>query len=617
MRRTLVWLIAGIVALLGSLAVAVPAFAYVNWPGYMFNLGHSSLNPAAKTITPANAGALAPAWAAPFSPSENGFEASPVVYNGSIYIGAKNGVFYQLNETTGAIIHSVTLGKDTACTKPTYAYGVEDTATVAPDPDRPGAATVYVTGGNGTSSRGGIYLWALDAKTLKPVSTWRTDPVTVDTQVGALGWAAPVVSNGTISVGIASGCDVPSVRGGLGVFRQSHGTALGTYRTVPAGSLAGPIWSSPAASGSSTWVATGNAAQTRGALQGDSFSIVRLQGATKQDIWTLPGQTGTDNDFGASPTLFTGLVNGTPTPMIGDCNKNGTFYALQSGSLSLGPVWTQQIAASKGGQICNAGAVWDASANQLIMGSTLTSRSPGAIQALSPDAAASNRVIWQSDLPCPVDGVPSEDGAGVLAVVTMTFPGENPCTTGSTPSIYLYDAHTTVPNPNGFGPPVPQLLKRIPLGRSTFSQPTFADGYLFVAGEGRMMAYAPAVARARLKAQLSKQLVPSDKAAAISALLKHRGFTYSFRMPSAGAAVISWYYLPKGARISRRVKPVLVAAGRKRFSAETTAKFTVKLTAVGRRILKSAKRLRLTVKGTYISSSSSTVSAKRTLTLRR
>jgi hypothetical protein len=478
-RRTLGSSIAGFVTLLVSLGGAAPALGSANWPGYQFDTGHSSLNSAATAITPTQAGALAPAWSKAFAPS-GGFESSPVVYNGSIYIGGKNGIFYQLNETTGAVVHSIQLGTEQGCSQGTYKYGIEATATVAPDPGRAGAPTVYISGANGTTTgKGGIYLWALDAGTLKPV--WTTDPVTVDTEPGGVAWASPMVSNGTISVGIASACDKPLVRGGMRVFDQATGTLDGSYYTVPAGTLGGTIWSTPAISGTSTWVATGNAAQTTGAIEGDSFSIVRLQGFTKKDIWTVPGEAGTDNDFGATPTLFTGLVGTTATPMIGDCNKNGTFYALQSQSLSSGPAWTYKLAAP--GSLCNSGGVWDAGAHELIVGSTKTPNNhAGSIQALSPDASAANRVIWRSYLPCAVEGPPSEDGAGVLAVVTF-----GPCATGGTRSLYLYNAHATVPN--GAGPPAPQLLKTIALGASDFSQPAFADRYLVVATEKNLMAY--------------------------------------------------------------------------------------------------------------------------------
>jgi hypothetical protein len=467
------------VTLLVSLIGAASALGYVNWPGYQFDTGHSSLNSAATTITPAHAPALAPAWSKAFAPS-SGFESSPVVYNGSIYIGGKNGTFYELNEVTGAVIHSIKIGTEQACTQGTYHYGIEATPAVAPDPGRAGAPTVYITGANGTTTgKGGDYLWALDATTLKPV--WATDPVPVDTEKGSVAWASPMVSNGTISVGIASACDYPLVRGGMSVFNQTTGALEGTYYTVPAGTLGGTIWSTPVISGGSTWVATGNSSETKGAVQGDSFSIVRLQGFTKEDIWTVPHQTGTDNDFGASPTLFTGLVGATETPMIGVCNKNGTYYALQSMSLSSGPVWTYQLSANDGA-LCNSGGVWDAGANELIVGSTKTPNGHGgSIQALSPDATAANRVIWQSYLPCAVEGPPSEDGAGVLAVVTF-----GPCS-GGVQSLYLYNAHATVAN--GSGPPAAKLLKTIKLGASDFSQPAFADGYLFVATEKNLMAY--------------------------------------------------------------------------------------------------------------------------------
>jgi hypothetical protein len=617
-RRSLVPSILGAVTLLASLAVAAPAPAYVNWPGYMLNKGHSSLNRAATTITPANAGALAPAWSHGFAPAASGFSASPVVYKGSVYIGANNGGFYQLKETTGAVVHKVSLGRELSCAGSTYGYGVEDTATVAPDPSRGRAPTVYVTGGNGkpnangVDGNGGIYLWALDARTLKPV--WKTDPVTVSTQRGAIGWASPVVSHGTISVGIASGCDSPEVRGGLAVFSQSRGALVGTYWAVPAGNEGGPIWSTPAASGSSTWAATGNA--TSGSAIGDSYSIVRLRGARKVDSWTIPGQTAAvDNDFGASPTLFTGLVGTKPTKMIGDCNKNGTFYALQSQSLSSGPVWTYQLAASGTDNLCNAGAVWDARAHELIMGSTLTPNGhPGSIQALSPDANAPRRVIWQTYLPCPVEGVPSEDGRGVLAVTTFSE-SEDQCSPGGTPSLYLYNAHATVPN--GSGPPAPQLIKTIPLGASSFSQPAFADRYLFVAGEsnGKLMALTPPLPtiRAQIKAQLVKQLAPAGQAAKIGALLKKGGFTFRFRTLTGGRLKIAWYLRAS----AQRGKPVLVAIGKARFAKARRVKFTIKLTRTGRRMLKAARSVRLIARGTYRPTSKPAVSAAKKFTLRR
>jgi hypothetical protein len=463
-----------------------PVTAYVNWPGYLFDPGHSSLNGPATAITPTQASQPTAAWSAPFKPT-GGLYASPTVYDGVVYIGGRNGLFYELDESTGVVLHSANLGVEQACSTAANPWGIASTATVAPDPTRGGAPTVYVTAGSPAGGAGGIYLWALDATDLHPV--WTTDPVAVDQQAGSYAWSSPTVSAGEISVGISSACDSPLVRGGLAFFNQSDGTPAGTYYTVPAGSVGGGVWSTAAASGSTSWVTTGNADPTSGATAGDSFSIVRLSGPSKVDIWTVPAQNGTDNDWGSSPTLFKGIVGGVSTPLVGACLKSGTFYALESSSLSSGPVWSFEIADPTDTLSCLSAGVWDSTAKQLIVGGNRTASPidgqqwPGSVRALSPDATVSNRVIWEQGLPCAVQGTPTENGAGVLAVVTW-----NECSSGNSPSLYLFNARSSLANPNGN--PNPVLLKTIRLSSSAFSQPTFADNYLFVASNsGGLMAY--------------------------------------------------------------------------------------------------------------------------------
>jgi hypothetical protein len=140
---------------------------------------------------------------------------------------------------------------------------------------------------------------------------------------------------------------------------------------------------------------------------------------------------------------------------------------------------------------CLSGAVWDKFQHQLIIGGSPTatpiggSQYIGSIQSLSPDASATSRVIWAMGLPCPVLGTPAENGKGVLAVVTW-----RDCSPGGSPSLYILNARVAIANPNGV--PNPKLLKVINLASlsGAFSQPTFADGYLFVASNsGGLMAY--------------------------------------------------------------------------------------------------------------------------------
>src|SRR5215471_16264881 len=139
MRRWRLFASAGIAGVLvAGLAGAAGAggATHTDWPQYLYSPGHASANTAAKVITPANAAGLALAWK--FVPDKApvaglmGFLSSPTVYNGVIYIGAKNGYFYALDETTGAVIWKRFTGFVPHLT--CGAQGFTATATVAADP---------------------------------------------------------------------------------------------------------------------------------------------------------------------------------------------------------------------------------------------------------------------------------------------------------------------------------------------------------------------------------------------------------------------------------------------------------------------------------------------------
>ncbi len=146
------------------------------------------------------------------------------------------------------------------------------------------------------------------------------------TPVGGYNWASPTVVNGHIYLGIAAIEQCGLIRGGEEEFDQSTGALLQTYWAVPKGVVGASIWTSTAttANGKSVFVTTGND-DPNGNQSGDSFSIVRLDGSTmaKRDIWTVPGLNHTEEDFGASPTMFSAVIGGVTTQMVGACNKNG------------------------------------------------------------------------------------------------------------------------------------------------------------------------------------------------------------------------------------------------------------------------------------------------------
>jgi chitodextrinase len=107
---------------------------------------------------------------------------------------------------------------------------------------------------------------------------------------------------------------------------------------------------------------------------------------------------------------------------------------------------------------------------------------------------------------------------------------------------------------------------------------------------------------AQVASQLEAQLAPPGKAAAIAALLRQGGLAMRFTAPVAGTATVSWYYLPRGAKLTSRskIKPVLVASGRIVGGASASKPWSgtlrMKLTVAGRRLLKHYRRLKLTAR---------------------
>jgi outer membrane protein assembly factor BamB len=466
------WLVALVVFFGVALPSWVSAQTFINWEGYLHDPTHSSFNNQATAITLANATALVPAWSWRAGSS---LFASPTVYNGRIYIGAKNGVFYALDEATGAVVWQRFLGQTLKLTCPGAPFGLAATATVAVDPSTQ-VPIVYVYSPDGN-------LYALNAG--DGTIVWSSNVYIPSSTVNDyFAWSSPAVINGRVYVGISSQCATPPVRGGVKAFQQATGAPIATYFSVPDGVVGASVWSSVAVSTSGdVLVTTGAPGQPQ---PGDSWSVVRLDGQTlaKLDIWTVPqSELVPDSDFGGSPTIFQANLGGTITPMVGACNKNGKYYALRIDNLAAGPVWTFQAGnpwndplgeagggVSGGGQ-CIAAAIWDGS--RLFVASNATMIGDvsfgGSIRELDP---ATGAVIWNTGLPDAVYGSPSLNGAGVIALATYD---EGPGQTAA----YLIDAS------NG------SILKTISTSNvSTFAQPVFADEFLFVASiNGRLTAY--------------------------------------------------------------------------------------------------------------------------------
>jgi len=342
--------------------------------------------------------------------------------------------------------------------------GITSTATVVPDPSRGGQLTVYVGGGDGN-------LYALRAS--DGTTVWSA-PVNVSTPGvnDRYNWSSPTVANGRVYMGISSQCDKPLTRGGVRAVDQGTGAVLATWYSVRADQVGGSVWSSVGATVGGVFVTTGNG-------PGDSFSVVRLDPTTlaKEDSWQVPGLAGSDQDFGASPTLFSATIGGHSVQMVAAISKNTHIYALRANRLSQGPVW--QFDQHRGH--CNmvgdagavAGAIWDGATLYAADGGTTIEGvcSLGEIRAFDP---ATGQVLWETPLGGKVFGTPTIDGAGVIGAETFDSRVPN--------QEYLVDASDG------------SILNTIGLDSPAFPQAVFADSYVFAAtASGDMASYAPVV----------------------------------------------------------------------------------------------------------------------------
>src|ERR1700710_2070094 len=122
MKKTLQHFVAGSLAAAFLTVIPVLPAQSSDWPGFLFDLQHSSHNTQATAITPANASTLVEDWS--FDDPQPTFQrqpsaslyATPTVVNGVVYMGSNTGNFYALDEATGAVIWQQLLGFTMAMT---------------------------------------------------------------------------------------------------------------------------------------------------------------------------------------------------------------------------------------------------------------------------------------------------------------------------------------------------------------------------------------------------------------------------------------------------------------------------------------------------------------------
>jgi streptogramin lyase len=117
----------------------------------------------------------------------------------------------------------------------------------------------------------------------------------------------------------------------------------------------------------------------------------------------------------------------------------------------------------------------------------------------------------------------------------------------------------------------------------------------------------PKAAATLTAAQVLQALTVSRHATRIAELLKSGGYTATVTLPTAGTATITWL----------NAKRVPVAQGSLKLGAAGSRKVKVRLTAAGKSLLKHAKSLKLTARGTFTLVDTAAVTASRSVTVNK
>ena len=364
--------------------LSATAYGADDWPVYMHDAARSGGVPNDTGLAGANLSHLRTIW----TYATGGLiAAQPAVVNGTVYVGSWDGWEYALNASTGARVWARNLSTVVYPNCGDEARGITSSASVVGNIVYVGAAT-----GN---------WYALNASTGRTL--WH---IFLGNTSQYYNWGSPLIHGGYAYLGIASGCDVPLVRGALWMVSLTTHQAVHRTYTVAKGTRGGSIWGSPTydAATNSIFVTTGNGQSVNQQL---AEAVVAFNASTLaiESHWHVPRpQVGGDSDFGVTPTLFDGALGGGQSPvvpMVGAANKNGVFYAWNRTNLSSGPAWSFRIAHGGPCPECGEGSVSSAvtSGGRLFVAGGLTTLGNvtynGSVAALDP---SNGSVLWQVGL---------------------------------------------------------------------------------------------------------------------------------------------------------------------------------------------------------------------------
>jgi polyvinyl alcohol dehydrogenase (cytochrome) len=425
------------------------------WPMYGHDVANTRSQPEASGLGPSTVAGLTPVWA--FSTSstgdQTGFNSTPVVYDGCVFIASFGGTAYTLDAKTGRVVWQRKLE--------------------APNPGSGGV----VVGAAAIYGKSVIYLvdeftapYAIALNKSTGAVIWKSAPfapplTSSAVQAGSYANSSPIVANGFILAGWSPPEGDPTASGGFGLINAKTGEVVKETPTIPQsaqeeGYAGGGLWSTPAydpATKYAYWGAGNPNSKTKQYRTTDAILkidvnpsrstfgqiVASYEGNVDQYTQTLeelshsPACEASDNegvpyplddpvcgqldlDFGASANLFTTAEG---AKVVGELQKAGVYHVANTKTMT--PVWSTIVGPSC--FACNADSTaFDGSSIYGVAtpGGDMFSlnRSSGATNWVSPVADGTHYqsvstaagVVWTVDGDSNLDGFEASSGVPLV-----------------------------------------------------------------------------------------------------------------------------------------------------------------------------------------------------------
>jgi polyvinyl alcohol dehydrogenase (cytochrome) len=336
-----------------------------DWPMHGHNICGTAAPTANSAITTATAPKLAMKWV---YTAAGDVSATPAVVGGVVYVPDWGGNIARLDAATGAVAWS----KSVASLVPASSSGLGGfVSRTTPLVTSNAVILGTIRTGNPLLSNMGPGAFVIAIDPTSAAVKWAT-PVH-DGHPAAVETGSPVYDGTNLYVGVASweeafsayasGYKCCTFRGSVLAINASTGAIVWRTRTIAdglTGYAGGAVWSTPTIDlkRKLLYVTTGNnylvPAGSSGSVKGnniDSILALNLADGTIKwavsvpengsDVWTFANSGGPDSDFGCEPNLFTAVVDGKTTDLVGAGQKSGNYYAINPDTGVV--VWKTQV----------------------------------------------------------------------------------------------------------------------------------------------------------------------------------------------------------------------------------------------------------------------------------